>query len=71
MRIVPDIWPTWADLAGDIGCPYPTAHSWMRRGIPYRRFPALIGAAARRGVPLTYEQLAAAATRAAPKDEAA
>lgn len=68
MQIVPDIWPTWATLADEIGCPYPTVHSWARRGIPFRRFPALIRAASARGIILTYEQLASSTS---PQEDAA
>lgn len=58
MQIVPEIWPTWAALADDLGSSYPTVHSWSRRGLPPKRFAEIIQAAARRGVQITFEMLA-------------
>ncbi len=51
------IWPTWGDLAEDLGAPYPTVTSWLRRGIPARRYRDLIRAAEARGAHLTFDDL--------------
>ncbi len=67
------IWPTLADMAADLGCPYPTVASWPKRGIPHRRFASIIAAARRRGADLTFEQLLAmsADATAKPNEDAA
>ena len=52
-----DIWPTTADMARDLGMPYPTVASWRQRGIPAARDADVIAAAGRRGVVLTFERL--------------
>ena len=50
-----------ADLAADLGKPYPTVAAWKARGrIPADYDAALIAAADRRGFSLTYEALALA-----------
>lgn len=55
------MWPTLADLAKDLGKPYPTVAAWKQRGsIPARYDMALISAAKQRGRNLTLEQLARA-----------
>ena len=59
MKHLQHIWPKVSDLAGDLGIPYTTAHSWESRG----RIPAswdidLIMAAEKRGKLLTLEYLA-------------
>lgn len=67
-RIVPGmldhiahIWPTAAELAADLGKPYPTVAAWKARGrIPADNDSDLIAAAKRRGFTLTYEGLALA-----------
>lgn len=54
------IWPTLAEMARDLGAPYPTVQSWHRRGgIPIRRFPDVVAAARKRGSDLTMEGLVA------------
>lgn len=57
MCIVPDIWPTWSAIADDLGLPRPTVYSWAQRGVPPRRYAAVIAAAVRRGHALTFEGL--------------
>lgn len=55
------IWPSMAELAADIEAPYSTVAAWRRRGrIPAARDWAVIEAACRRGVKLTFEDLARA-----------
>lgn len=55
------IWPTLAELASDIGKPYPTVASWKQRGsIPARYDRAIITAAKARGCALTFEDMAIA-----------
>lgn len=51
------IWPTIAEMARDMGEPYPTVSSWVRRGIPAARDADVIAAAKRRGVDVTFERL--------------
>lgn len=52
------IWPTLAELASDLGKPYPTVASWWRRGrIPPEAFDDVIEAAGKRGRVLTLEEL--------------
>lgn len=68
MNHISHIWPTVKDLAGELGLPYTTVHSWSVRG----RIPAdydldLIDAAVRRGHKLTLEQLARARRTQSPK----
>ncbi len=58
MQNLSHIWPTSADLARDLGLPYPTVSAWRARGIPARRFADIVRAARRRGVVLTMEELA-------------
>lgn len=70
MQIVPAIWPTWAALADDLGCAYPTVHAWSHRGIPPRRFGEIIRAATARGASLSYEALAANAAAGTQEDAA-
>lgn len=67
MRIVPNIWPTWAALSEAIGVPYPTVHAWTHRGIPPRRFADIIAAARKIGVDLTFDDL----HRVTPSEDAA
>ena len=59
------IWPTLAEMAADLGRPYPTVAAWKQRGsIPGRYDLELIAAAKARGKSLTLEDLAVArATR--------
>lgn len=57
MQMLTDIWPTWAELARDLGVPYPTVGSWAKRGLPPRRIPDIIRAAKARGKDLTFEAL--------------
>lgn len=73
MWIVPEIWPSWARLADDLGVSYQTAYSWSRRGIPPRRFPEILRAAHGCGVELTFDALHGfnAQQRAAPVHDAA
>lgn len=49
MKSISIIWPSIKDFADDLGVPYTTAHSWMRRGIPRGRYHQIIAAAKRRG----------------------
>lgn len=58
MEKLKHIWPTVADLARDLGLPYPTVQSWDRRGIPPRRYPAIVRAAKARDHALTLDDLA-------------
>lgn len=61
MEHIAHIWPTLADLASDLGKPYPTVAAWKQRGrIPSDYDFPLIEAAKRRGYRLTLEQLATA-----------
>jgi hypothetical protein len=55
--VLTEIWPTWAELARDLGVPYPTVASWPKRGLPPRRIPDIIRAAKARGKDLTFEVL--------------
>ncbi len=73
MEHISHIWPTMADLAADLGKPYPTVAAWKQRG----RIPAdydfdLIEAASARGKILTLEDLAKArrTSASAPSDAA-
>lgn len=61
MNDLSKIWPRIVDLANDLGLPYPTVNAWFQDGrkVPPSRFPEIIGAAARSGHTLTYEQLVA------------
>lgn len=70
MEHLTHIWPCAHDLAQDLDVPYQTVASWRRRGIPHRRFPEIIRAAAGRGHTLTYEYLTDPQA-AAPQPEAA
>lgn len=66
MDHIAHIWTTMAELAADLGKPYPTVAAWKARGrIPADYDADLIAAAERRGFVLTYEDLARA-RRAAP-----
>ncbi|MDT1061173.1 hypothetical protein RM190_04830 [Paracoccus sp. CPCC 101403] len=66
MEHISHIWPTLAELAEDLGKPYPTVAAWKHRGrIPSDYDFDLIAAAERRGKMLTLEELAAA--RRSPK----
>lgn len=61
MEHIMRIWPSLAELAKDLGKPYPTVAAWKQRG----RVPAdydfdLIEAANRKGHVLTLDQLAQA-----------
>lgn len=72
MEHITHIWPKIADLAADLGKPYPTVAAWKQRG----RIPAdydldIIAAAKRRGKRLTLEQLAAARRRQSQQSESA
>jgi hypothetical protein len=57
MNAIFDIWPTMAEMAQDLGLPYQTVAAWRSRGIPYRRFEAVLRAAEARGHALTLEDL--------------
>lgn len=57
MRNLEHIWPRIADLAADLRLPYQTVAAWGARGIPPRRYPAIIAAAKGRGAELTFEYL--------------
>ena len=64
------LWPSRADLAADCGLDLSAVHSWVkRRRIAAEHDVALVAAARRRGLALTYEDLAR--HRAAAPDEAA
>ena len=59
MEHIESIWPKFADLAKDLGLPYPTVAAWRQRGnIPAKHDLDLIEAAKRRGRDLTLQQLA-------------
>jgi len=67
MEYIMQIWPRMSDLADDLGLPYQTVASWKRRNrIAPENDGAIIAAAARRNVVLTYEQLAKARRGRAP-----
>lgn len=59
MERILEIWPTWADLAKDIGAPYPTVASWAQRGIPPRRYREIMVAAKGRDASLSFDDLEA------------
>lgn len=60
-QLLESLWPRNADLASDMGVPYPTAQSWKLRGFfPAERDLDLIVCAERRGQALTLEQIAQA-----------
>jgi len=72
MDHISHIWPTMAELAADLGKPYPTVFAWKQRG----RIPAdydfdLIEAASARGKVLTLEELAQARRGASTATNAA
>lgn len=70
MEHILTLWPSMAELADDLGKPYPTVAAWKQRGsIPARYDLDLIRAATARGKSLTLEQLAA--SRANPPLRAA
>ena len=54
------------EIAAEIGVDDTTVSTWRRRGIPARRWPALVELASRKGKPVTFETLAAL-----PRPEAA
>lgn len=59
MERITDIWPTVGELARDMGVPYTTAHSWVKRGrIPADYDLRLVEAARKRGSHLSLAQLA-------------
>ena len=61
MQQIFSLWASLAELASDIGKPYPTVNAWKQRGsIPAKFDLDLIEAATRRGKVLTLEQLAQA-----------
>lgn len=64
------LWPSIAELARDLGKPYPTVASWYQRGsIPARFDLSLVRAARARGHDLTLEMIAAARERGAPQEQ--
>lgn len=65
MERISHIWPTAADLARDLGLPYPTVNSWRRRGIPARRALEIVAAARAKGVTLSVEDVLGGARAAA------
>lgn len=61
MEQIFDLWPSIADLARDLGKPYPTVASWQQRGsIPAKYDLALVRAARLRGHILSLDVIAAA-----------
>lgn len=58
-----DLWPTATELAAELGEKEGTVRQWKNRNsIPADRWPAIVGASARRGFrQVTYEILAAIA----------
>ena len=70
MEHISHIWPTMAELAADLGKPYPTVFAWKQRGrIPPDYDFDLIKAAAARGAVLTLEDLAMARRAASVTSE--
>jgi len=54
-------WETLAEMARDLAVPYQTVAKWSQRGrIPSEFWGKVIDRASRRGMPLTYEDLATA-----------
>lgn len=67
-----DLWPSMAELARDLGEKEVTVRAWKRRGsIPANRHVAVVEAADRRGLGLSFEALARACARAGQADGAA
>lgn len=59
MERIFQIWPTISSLAADLGLPYSTVHSWVRRGrIPADRDVDVVSAAQLRGEVITLADLA-------------
>lgn len=53
------MWPSVKEFADDIGVPRTHAHTMKaRRSIPVRYWPAVVAAAKKRGLSVTYERLA-------------
>lgn len=53
------LWPSIADLAKDLGKPYPTVAAWhQRKSIPGRYDLELLECARKRGINLTLEEIA-------------
>lgn len=64
MQNIFDIWPSLADMASDLGRPYPTVAAWKQRGrIPSDYDFDIVAAAAKRGHIITVETLAMARRR--------
>jgi hypothetical protein len=67
-RQIIDLWPTMSALATDVGLhdKYQTVAAWKRRDrIPPDYWIAVVRAAKRRDLPVTYETLASAAAKTA------
>ena len=57
-------WPRVSDVAADVGVTDKAVMHWRRRQrIPADHFEALVAAAKRRGIALTYEELARSRAR--------
>lgn len=54
-----EIWGSTRGIAQHLDVPYPTVSSWVRRGIPGRRYVEIVKAARFDGHEVTLEQLAA------------
>lgn len=71
-RSIIDLWPSLSDFAADIGVRYGTAQVMRFRGqLRPRYWQAVVAAAQRRKLPVTYEMLAAIAAQTPPRAERA
>ncbi len=53
------LWPNRAELASDVGVDLTAVHAWVKRKrIAAEHYPAIVEAAQRRGIALSYEDLA-------------
>lgn len=57
-------WPSAPQLAKDVGRPKGTVANWIgRNSIPVKHWPAVVAAAKKRGIKVSLEDLARAATK--------
>ena len=72
MEPIQRIWPTIAELARDLGKPYPTVAAWAHRGwVPGKHDLDVIEAAEAKGHSLSLEELAIARRDAQAKSKEA